>query len=497
VPFSKDNRPKLPDSYFNFDTAPISVVPPAAGSTVAIPLINDWGPFGEAHLVSSFSEYQALYGYSTDTQGYVAVKQAFIGEGIDGRLGAGAVLVYRFGDSGAGAASKTLQNTTPENALKLTAKYKGTRGNDLRVTVRVNAGDNTKHDLLILDGTTQLESYTYIQAEVAKVAALINKRSNWVTAESLKTGTKLATVTASALTGGDDGAEPTTEDWAAAFDAIALERFGVIAPANLTDESVQVALEQFVRDQNDNKNKRFMAVVGGAIGEELSDAEERSESLADPEMVNVGVGTYRSPDLGPGGTSMELSTAQLAPRVAGVLAQKGEYAALTYARLAGLEIVKGPTDAEIAAAYDAGVLVFARDDDPDAPTHIKVGHSTWTEVDADGELNSQGDPIRPYFIYREPKYVRTMHGIQTDLAAYFRREILGVRPVNDDTRDAVVSEAKHILDERERLGVIQPGWKVGVDQDPPPSDDDEFVALAMELKFGRALKQVYVTITVG
>lgn len=493
MPFSKDNRPKLPDSYFNFNVTTPSVVPPAPGATVAIPIINDWGPFEEARLVGSFAEYQALYGYSDDTPGYLAVKQAFIGEGLKGRYGAGGVLVYRFGDSGAAKASKQLTNAkeAPENALKLVARYNGTRANSLAVTTRAHAGDASKQDLLLLDGTSVLEEYTYTATDITRLGELINKRSNWVTAEVQKTGTKLTTVTASALTGGDDGDTPVAEDWTNAFDAIALEPFGVIAPFDLVDNAIQVSLQTWLRDQNDNKNKRFMAVIGGELGETLEDAEDRAEEIADPEVIVFGVGTYRSPDLGPEGTEIELSTSQLAPRIAGILAAKGEYAALTYARLAALEIVTGPTDAEIASAYDAGVLVVARDDDPEAPTHIKVGHSTWTEVDADGE------PKKPYFIYREPKYVRTMHGIQTDLAAYFRREILGRRPVNDDTRDAVVSEAKSLLAEREKLGVIQPGWKVGIDQDPPPSDDDEFVALAMELKFGRALKQVYVTLTIG
>lgn len=493
MPFSKSNRPTLPDSYFNFESVPTTVLPPASGSTVAIPVINDWGPFEETTLVSSFAEYQAVFGYSDDTPAYLAVKQAFLGEGLPGRLGAGAVMVYRFGDSGAAKATKTLKNTegSPADAIKLTAKYEGTRGNDLRVTTRDNAADATKDDLVLLDGTTELEVYPHLEADIATLVERINKRSAWVEAELKKDGTKLATVTAQALTGGDDGAEPVAEDWTNALDAIALERFGVFAPYNLTDESIIASIQAWVRDQNDNKNKRFVAVVGGKLNEDAEEANERSEDLADPEVVNIGVGSYRDEDLGPEGAEIVLSSAQLAPRIAGIIAAKGEYAALTYARLAGLSIVVGPTDAEIANAYDFGTVVLARDDDPDAPTHIKVGHSTWTEADAEAE------DAKPYIIYREPKYVRTMHGIQSDLSAYFRREILGRRPVNDDTRDAVVSEAKRLLDERQRLGVIQPGWTVAVDQDPPPSDDDEFVALKLDLKFGRALKQVFVTLTVA
>lgn len=491
MPFSKNNRPKLPDAYFNFGNVASTTVPPGAGSTVAIPILHDWGPFKEAKLIQSFPEFQALYGYSDTTPGYLAVKQAFIGEGLPGRGGAGAVLVYRFGASTAKKANKALQNTTPATALTITAKYVGTRANALRLTTRVNATDAEKHDLVILDGTTVLEVYTFSKTNIANAAEQINKLSAWVTAVSNITGVALAIVANQALTEGADGTSPTNGDWVAAIEQLSIERFGVFAPYDLTTAETIAAIKTWLRDQNDNKGKRFMAVIGGLAAETGTTANSRSETASDPEVINVGIGTYRSPNLGAGGIAIELSTSQLAPRIAGILAQKGEYAALTYARLADLSIVTGPTDAEIALAYDAGTLVLARDDDDDAPTHIKVGHSTWGESDASAE------PLKPYKTYREPKYVRTMHGIQTDLSRYFRQNILGLRPVNDDTRDAVVSEAKALLAERQTLGVIQPGWKVGIDQDPPPSDDDEFVALAMELKFGRALKQVYVTLTVG
>lgn len=491
MPFSKSNRPKLADSYFNFNNIATVPVAPSPGATVAIPFTHDWGPFKEAKLVGSWAEFQALFGYSDTTPGYLAVKQAFIGEGLPGRGGAGGVLCYRFGGSAAAKATKALQNTTPATALTLSAKYNGTRANALRVTTRDNAANAANTDLVLLDGTTVLETYTFADANITEAAAQINARSAWVTAVANISGVALALVSAVALTGGNDGSTLTNEDWTKMFDQIALERFAVFAPYDLTTVETVAALKTWLRDQNDNKNKRFMAVIGGLVGESLATANTRSNAQSDPEIISIGVGTYRDASLGAGGISIELSTSQLAPRIAGILAAKGEYAALTYARLAGLSIITGPTDSEIASAYDNGTLVLARDDNSEAPTHIKVGHSTWAEVDAETE------PLKPYKIYREPKYVRTMHGVQTDLGTYFRTEILGRRPVNDDTRDAVVSEAKRLLDERQKLGVIQPGWKVGIDQDPPPSDDDEFIALVLELKFGRALKQVYVTLTVG
>jgi hypothetical protein len=71
---------------------------------------------------------------------------------------------------------------------------------------------------------------------------------------------------------------------------------------------------------------------GGAAGETIDDAIARSVALGDPHVVNFGVGTYHDDLL-----DKDLSTAQLAPRIAGILAARRDQA------LTGAELSAGCT----------------------------------------------------------------------------------------------------------------------------------------------------------
>jgi hypothetical protein len=489
--FSKSNRPTLPGAYFNFTSNTTESVPTSPNAAVAIPFTHNWGPFQTPVRVSSFAEFQSIFGNNDDTTGYRAVKQAFLGEGLPGRGGAGEVVCYRLGGNSAAKADYGVENTNEDVAVGLTARYEGTRGNDLRVTVQNNANDGGKNDLILLDGTTVLETFTHTDNNIGDLVAAINANSDWVTANQYEAdGTPLDFISGAALSGGDDGLSLSCGDWTDSFDALDVEPFAVFAAQNLTSGWIQASLLAWVDDSN-AVGKRFFAVVGGSAGETIQDAADRSGDLPSPNIVNVGGITVTDPTLATGGTEYTFGGSELVARVAGILAARGEFQSLTHARFAGLELTSGATLGDLEIAFDEGVVTLARDSHASAPVHIKTGLTTWTQTDADA------DATRPYLIYRQPKYVRTIHGIEADLTQWAEENIIGLRPINDKTREAIVGQVKRSLSDREALGAIQSGWSVQIDQDPPPSDDDEFIALAISVQFARSLEQVYFTVSVG
>jgi hypothetical protein len=490
--FSKSNRPTLPGAYVNFQSQTVEAIPPNPGTAVAIPFTHDWGPFETVVRVSSFAEFQNIFGSSDDTDGYRAVRQAFQGEGLEGRGGAGEVVCFRMGAAAAAKAAKTLNNTSSSAAITLTARYEGTRGNDLTVVTQDHAADSTKNELLLFDGTVLVEKYVYTDANITSLAAEINADSDWVTAGSVTTGTALAAISGSTgnLTGGNDGTTILSADWVAALTAFSIHKFAVLCPYGLTDSGIRTTVATWTDDQNDLGN-RFFTVFGGAAAESLATASTRSAALANPNIVNVGIGTLTDSTLGSGQTELAISTSEFAARVAGALASRGESQSLTHARFAGVEITVGPTLSELESAFDAGVLALSRDSHATAPVHVKTGLTTWTQT------NATADPSKPYLIFRQPKYVRTIHGIETDLTRWAEEGIIGTQIINEQTREAVIGEVKTLLTERQSRGAIQAGWTVGIDQNPPPSDEDEFIALAISLSFARALEQVYFTVSVG
>lgn len=485
--FSKANRPARPGAYFNFSATEPEPTLGSSQGTVLIPFTHTWGPSEQIVELNSFGEFLAVYGRGSlpgvYTEGYKAAHDAFRGEGFGGRQGAGKVLAYRMVGTSAAKASRVIQNTTPANAITLTARYDGSKGNDLLVQVVANSADSaTYNDLVIFDGTIEIERWRHAKTDITGLVAAINAASNWVTATQTITGVALGIQGSPvAFTGGDSGTTLLAGDWTALMAAADPWRFSLLAPANLTDSSILASLVVWSQGQN-TSGKRFLTVVGGAAGESVATAVTRSGTINDPNFVNLGGGTYTDSEFG------DLSTAQLAPRVAGILAAAGEAQSITFKRFAGLTIKLGSTSTEIVSGLTGGVVTIARDSHPEAPVRLEKGLTTFT---------SQADSARPYSIYSNPKFVRTMHGLELELTEFSEIYVIGRLPVNDSTREYLVGQMAARLDAREAAGVIQAGWTVQIDQDPPPSDDDEFIALVYSVGFGRSLEQVFNTVVVG
>lgn len=488
--FSKSNLPKRPGAYVNFtgERAEPTLANPAG--VVAIATTHSWGPSSPT-IVTSWADFLAQFtsgGTESLTDAYVAVKQAFTGEDYQGHGGAEQVIVCRMVPSNAAAATLTLDNTSTTSAITLTAKYEGTYGNRLKASVFQNAADSTKNDLVIYDNvnTVELERYTHTKASIADLVADINKSSQWVTAEVDLGTTALAAVSLATFASGSDGSV-TANDYTDALTALEPYRFSLFAPANLTDDSIVASIVSWAANLN-KKGKRFLTLFGGGSDDSISSAVSRSEDINeagdnDPNFLTLGVGTYVDSDLG------VLTTAQLVPRVAGILADRGERQNITFARLTGLDNNAGaPTESQILTAIDNGVVVIARDSNPVSPLRIEKGVTTYTD---------QTNPDRPYSIYSSPKYLRTMHLLEMEITEWAEGNVIGRLAITRDTRDYILTQMQDRLQTREDAGIVQPGWSVEIDSSPAPTATDEFVALSYSLAFGRSLEQILNTIVVG
>lgn len=485
--FSTDNIPKLPGAYVNWIPAPAPTVPVSVGSIVAVPFTHDWGPLNTGVFVASLSDFQAVFGASTKTPGYYAVAQAFKGEGVDGRGGAGRVLCYRMGGTGIAPATRTLQNTTPATALTMTAKYSGTKGNTLTVTTQDYAADPTRNELILFLNGVEVERYRYLDTDIAGLATQINGASHWVTAVSNITGVALAAVSNATFAAGVDGSTLAAGDWTAMMTGLEPYRFSILAPFDLTSAPILASLLTWAQAKN-AAGKRFQTVVGGAAGEAYAAAATRSGTLNDPNFINIGVGSLvDSAFTDTNGNPSVFSTSQFAPRVAGALAFRGEAMSLTFARFADIDLLGGASLQNIADAIDAGVMVFEKDSNAAAPVRINKARTALVT----------GTATYPLTIFSEPKFMRTMQVFETEITEYGEQNIIGVLPVNDTTRSTVVGEMRNRLRKRQEAGVIAPGWSAVVSNNPPQSDTQNYIKLDYSLIFGRSLEKILNSITVG
>lgn len=435
------------------------------GATVAIPLTHDWGPMGteldKPEVLSEFAEWTERYG-DTDTEGRTAVAGAFAGQNLRGTRGAGGVIPFRMGVD-ADRAEVVLDNTAAADAVRITAKWAGTRGDDYSVQIDPDPTDATRDRIRLRYKDAVVETYTYPEADLEALVASINGADvGHVTATLILDGTALAATAGTALAGGDNGDAIVGADHLAAMDALEFQPFTIIAPANLTDAAIRASYLSWVQAQDDAGRPTFF-VAGGAAGETLGTAITRSLALADPHVVNVGIGTYHDDLL-----DKDLSTAQLAPRFAGILAAKGEDKALTGAEIGGLHVVgaTGATSTDAEAAVQRGVTTLIQTDSDEADLRVAKGVTTFTDDD---------DPARPLKIFGEPRLVRIMDLFVRNMKRWGDRNVIGNVPVNEDTRDAVRAEGTRLIEDLKRRGLILTKAQ-GAEEDPfirtPVTTDD-------------------------
>jgi hypothetical protein len=494
--FNPSALPDLPGVYTDYEAAPNTTLPPSPGGIVSLPLTHDWGPANQAILLRSFGEWEKVFG-TDESAGRRAVYMAFQGEGLEGAGGASAVYVNRMASAEAAAATIALKNPAATAAISVSARYKGTRGNRFKVTASPIV--EGKQTITLLDGTAELESFPLEVAETGalkNLVALINAVSPWVEAALTTEGTTGLAAGTFALATGNDGATLVGADWLAGVQAFNDVDFAYLAPFDLPwapgtpGKTVRETISSLQAwcDEQCNAGHRFTIVFGGALEEEPTTAVSRALELKDPVVMTVG---------GPGLTDEvfgKLSSSQLAPRIAGIRAQRGETQNAHFARLAGtLPLPKASGSAVTLNEYEemvgAGVIALQRDRYAAAPTRIVKDVNTWQPAD-----RTTQNEERPRNIYGNPKMVQSMQQFANEAEQDMAVEMIGKVVVNNTTRGIIAARVLKLAQPRIKTGAFQPGVKVTPE---PGSDSDDFVILKVEIAFGRALAQLFLKATVS
>lgn len=118
---------KQPGIYINFKSSPTSLAAVGERGVVAIAKELNWGDTGDIIEVSSISEVYTKLGYPITSTNMQFAQQIF--RGSNRNTGASSILVGRLASSGGVKAAGTVGNLTG------TAKWEGTRGNDISYIV--------------------------------------------------------------------------------------------------------------------------------------------------------------------------------------------------------------------------------------------------------------------------------------------------------------------------------------------------------------------------
>jgi hypothetical protein len=493
--WSPTSPPKRGGSYARFVIKRQQTLPKSTKGVVAMPIVHDWGPLKTFVEVTDLADFLDVFGQGGDvttnpityTPGFIAVYNAFKGAGADDP-GASRLILYRMGN-GAVKQSVTINNTagSPAPALRVRGRYEGD-GPDLAYAIALNAADPTnKHDFIVYIGTTEVERFSYAKTDLTGLATAVNRSpksggSGWITMDgpgggAIVTGTALAVTARTALTGGANGYSLIAQDWTDMRAAFETQQYEVFVPFDLTDSSIGDSMASWASLKNEpvgpTRSKRFMYVEGGGNSDDSTAALARTARHNNPNVTNFGIGTYADNMLG-----ITMNTSQLAPRLAGVIARRGFGSSIFCTHLDDLTIVTGPTDNDILAAIDGGVVCLSQD---------SVGVRFETSVTS--YVSDTDD--KPKWAFGVIKYVFTMQAIET--AIRLKQEsgkVIGRQNVNDDVRETVLADAQAVLDDFIALGGIQAGAVAKIATDPPPSDDQNFIGIDYPAKFARTLDQV-------
>lgn len=437
--YDPNNPPIRAGFYSRIQAAAAATATGGDGGIVAVPIVGNWGPAGEFNTVLNQTEYEALHG-TTDNDDHFFMVGAFSGNGQVGN-GAKELLVYRLPLAGAVAAENTFLNDDSDPAITITAKYTGTRGNDITVTFRDDPTDAANDQLLIYVDGGVVETYTYVEDDLAALVADVNANSEWVELTLILDGVIMTWVTGVLLndTVGANGSA-VLADYTDALSLFESEAFNIFSIPDMTDASILAALRTWCETQNQNA-RRFMIVTGGATDETLATALTRSALTSDNEnVVNCGYNMFVDPD----GTARR--SAEMVGYVCGMIAGAGARRSITFDRLPdGFTLSTTPDLDDINDAITGGLLIFSKDANG---VKVEKGITTFTD---------DSDPNKPLADFAKIKSVRTIHQIENDLTETTELEWIGKVANTDKTRDGYVGMMLSYFRRLEDENIIKPG----------------------------------------
>lgn len=380
--FTRQNK-VLPGAYINFISAARATATLSERGVATMPLELDWGPDGTVFEVEQeefIKDSIKIFGYSYSDAKMLALRELF--------KHATKAFLYRLTSGGEKATN-----------LFATAKYSGTRGNDLKVVVADSVDVEGSYDVKLYMDVTLVDSQT-----VAKAEELVdNEFVVW------KKDAELAATSGTALVGGTNGTV-TGASHQKYLDAI--ESYSFNAMGVCTDDASTKALyAAFTQRMRDKVGTKFQCVLFA--------------HAADYEgVINV------------------KNCVDVVPWVVGIEAACAVNASCTNVAYDGeLTVDTSYTQAQLEKAIKAGEFVL---------------HSVGTEVrileDIDSLVMFTDDKNE---LFQSNQTVRVLDQIATDIASLFNTKYHGKIQNNASGRVSLWSDIVTHHKELEKLGAIE------------------------------------------
>ena len=402
-----------PGAYFNFKSVPRPLIQVGNRGISSIPIELDWGATGE--LIELYSD-ELLNGDSLAKVGFTAFDEQSKLVNLMLQY-CHKVLLYRTNTAGTKATAQLTSGTEIEgeyaNTLNITAKYTGTFGNKIVVSI-VENGE-------LFDITTFVDGSQKDRQTVATVSELEN--NDYVEFS----GTGVPTLNAGAtLSGGTNGAEIAKGTYYPLYFAL-LEtaKFQTIGCPDLTDtdDTIKVNVLTFIKNQRE-KEERFVQAVFADY------------PFADYEgIISVKNGFIKD----------------------GVTITKEEACAVVAAMTAGANINESNTNKVIIGATD----LVGKFKNSEIESALQNGEFLFTansrgEIKVEKDINSLHTfTVDKNYEFSKNRVIRVLDEIGTTFKDIWEQSYMGKVSNNEDYREVFRSDAIAYCTELERLDAIQ------------------------------------------
>jgi len=349
--WSETDKPTRPGFYNRFKAAALSRILAGKRGIVTMPVKANWGPVKTIVSITSEKDLGVKFGSDVSFTAYKLGRLALLGKPKE-------LLLYRLADGSETVATITLKDTTatPVNVLKLDTKYPTTR--EFNVTVRSNIVDETKKDIVLFEGTTQVYVFSSLTGTMDQIVAEINNNQEnlWLNATKIAAGNgTLANVSNQPLTGGNNGTAAVTNqnyiDAMAAFESV---KFNGFCLDGITDPSLHTSVKSWV-ERNRLNGKKIKAYLGGTLEETIVQANDKSKSFNYEGIHYVGA-------LGGVLDGIEYTPSETACYIAALGEGQDLKESLCNAKTVFQNVTKNLTDEEIKSALAAGTMILRYDD---------------------------------------------------------------------------------------------------------------------------------------
>ena len=434
-----------PGAYINFKAVRKANVSNADRGIVALPLALGWGPQG---TVVEITAAEIADGTFTNKLG-CTIDDPAVQPLIEAMKYASKALVYSLT---AGGIQATGEIGELENAMTITAKYAGTKGN----TITVSVSDTAVED--VYEVTTLLGAVTKDRQRVKKIEEL--KSNDFVTFE----GTGVPTVSAGVKLSGGTDETITVQSMSNFLAAIKSKKWNTVGlPLHgLDGGTFNATVGPYIKSLRDGGQK-VQAVVNnypGADNEGVISVDQGYRTETENVEVDAFVGT-----------------------VAGMTAGTAINQSNTYRVISGaLEIINPKTDEEIEAGILSGCFILSYRQD--GAVVVESDINTLVNVGAD-----KNDA------FKKNRVIRTLDDIAMSIRSTFENSFIGKVNRNEAGKNALKSTVIKYFTELQNMEAIQNFSAEDVEVLDGESIDSVVVNVSVQPL--DSMEKLYMTVTVN